>query len=825
MEMGQLGRMLLAGGVLDERELNSGAYGQNKFITLSTPGVMQIDLLQYMRKEVKLESYSLNSVSHKYLGDSKLDLPAGEIFDKFDGSPTDRAVIAEYAAKDTDLPLRILSKLCVFENLMEMANATFCPMNYVLQRGQQIKVYSVLMKKARAMGYACPDNVGIGVVGKFTGATVLNAERGAYFDIVSGLDFSSLYPSIIRAWSLCYSTIVLDPKYDNLPGIEYYEVETDQGTFRFAQGTNGVLPDLLKDLAEHRKAAKLKMAEAKARGDHFAAAIHNGSQLAFKVTMNSAYGFAGANKGFLSCVPIAASVTATGRHMISKTKGLVEELVPGSRVVYGDSVAGYTPILVRRFQQVCELITIEHLAAPGDWLNAHGGKEAVELQGIEVWTEAGWTPVERVLRHRPNKPMMRVLTHTGIVDVTADHSLLRADASPTKPGDIRVGDELLHFDSYPSFSCPDVVTCMLQARVMGFFFGDGSSGIYDGHKYVWKLSNSDRGTMEMYKALCEAAYKQPFAILDTMESSGVYSLVAQPLKDLALAYSEMMYAVDGTGGRSKVVPACILGADTVIRQAFFRGMYDADGDKEMGLTRIDQKSQISAASIAMLLDSLAYKTYFNDRADKPQIFRTTTTAAKQRVHPHAVKRIRPISYDGFVYDLTTASGHFAAGVGRLVVHNTDSVMCILNLGKENRHNMQAHFKAAQELSDTISQTFPRPVELEFEKCYYPYLLFSKKRYAGLMYTKPEAPDYIDVKGLQLVRRDNCNLVKDVSTAILDKIMYDRSPALAIEEARASVLRILRHEEPLDKFVVSKSLRSDYKNKAQVCEPVWNGGGG
>lgn len=83
-----------------------------------------------------------------------------------------------------------------------------------------------------------------------------------------------------------------------------------------------------------------------------------------------------------------------------------------------------------------------------------------------------------------------------------------------------------------------------------------------------------------------------------------------------------------------------------------------------------------------------------------------------------------------------------------------------------------------------------------------------------MFTKPDAPDYLDVKGLQLVRRDNCPLVKDVSSAILNKIMYERSAEGAVEEARASVLRVLRHEEPLEKFVVSKALRSDYKNAAQ-----------
>lgn len=100
----------------------------------------------------------------------------------------------------------------------------------------------------------------------------------------------AVYPSIIRGWSLCYSTIVLDPKYDNLPGVDYYEIATDQGTFRFAQNGTGVLPELLKDLASFRKAAKKKMADAKARGDSFAASLYNGQQLAFKIVMNSAYG-------------------------------------------------------------------------------------------------------------------------------------------------------------------------------------------------------------------------------------------------------------------------------------------------------------------------------------------------------------------------------------------------------------------------------------------------------------------------------------------------------------------------------------------------------
>lgn len=83
-----------------------------------------------------------------------------------------------------------------------------------------------------------------------------------------------------------------------------------------------------------------------------------------------------------------------------------------------------------------------------------------------------------------------------------------------------------------------------------------------------------------------------------------------------------------------------------------------------------------------------------------------------------------------------------------------------------------------------------------------------------MYTNPDKPDYIDTKGIQLVRRDSCPLVKEVSSAVLDAIMYRKDTEAALDAARQHVRSVLAGEHDIDKFVVSKALRADYKNDKQ-----------
>src|SRR6056300_1089337 len=316
------------------KKLSSSALGDNDLKLVPIPGRFVFDLFHEVKKGYKLDSYKLDNVSKLYLGDQKIDMPAKEMFVRFvEEDPVKLREVAEYCIKDTLLPHRLLSKLCTLINLLEMAKATWVPLSYLVERGQQIKVFSQLTKKAREMGYLVPTIAwGEGMVEGYEGATVLEAQKGAYYTPITALDFEALYPSIMMAHNLCYSTLIMDPKYENKEKYPNLEIETF-GQFKFVQNVPSLLPSILLELKQFRKQAKKDMANSTGSLKQ----MYNGKQLAYKVSMNSVYGFTGASKGMLPCVPIASSVTRKGRMMIDDTKKYVEENYPGAKVRYGDT--------------------------------------------------------------------------------------------------------------------------------------------------------------------------------------------------------------------------------------------------------------------------------------------------------------------------------------------------------------------------------------------------------------------------------------------------------------------------------------------------------
>lgn len=148
-----------------------------------------------------------------------------------------------------------------------------------------------------------------------------------------------------------------------------------------------------------------------------------------------------------------------------------------------------------------------------------------------------------------------------------------------------------------------------------------------------------------------------------------------------------------------------------------------------------------------------------------------------KTNPLAIKKIKEIEYKGFVYDLTTDNHHFAAGIGNLVVHNTDSVFFTFNLqnpetGEKIRGKpaLEMTIEIAQDAAKLCSQWLKPPMELSYEKTLMPFILLSKKRYVGMLYEEDPNKGKLKYMGLSLKRRDSCDYLKDVYGGILNILM-------------------------------------------------------
>ena len=778
---------------------------------------------------------------HVRWGVSKDDVTPQDIFRMTNEGPGPRAVIAKYCIQDCNLVHHLMKKVDVITGYNEMAKICSVPISFLVIRGQGIKLTSYMAKKCREKNTLMPV-IDKGPSGEgYEGAIVLPPKRGLYLDNpVACNDYSSLYPSSMISENLSHDSKVWtkeydlddnlicetgekDPKtgehiYDNLPGYGYVDVEYDtyrwkpnprgkmekhlsgKKVCRFAQfkdGTKAILPSILEELLAARKSTR-KLAEQ--QSDPFMANVLDKRQLAYKVTANSLYGQCGAKTSSFYEVDVAASTTATGRKLLTYAKRMVEEVYGNAECqtskhgvvytraeyVYGDSVAAHTPVYVR-FDGAINVCPIEALAEkyganPNEWSDCkEDGKQTKQvcemMCGVETWSEKGWTRLHRVIRHvlAPHKKMMRIVSHTGIVDVTDDHSLILSTGEEISPKNVEIGTKLLHcaLPQPTMHSVSDEVPAITieQARVMGASFA-----------------------------------------MDTNEK--------------------------------KIIPPSILNNSREVRESFWNGMFmdeDKNGfmrglgspiEKEgaRGNTwfpRIDQKNQISSACICLLAQSLGWKTSLNTRSDKMDIYRATMTTGVQRKCPDSIKKIIPLPVveNQCVYDLTTDNHHFAAGIGNMIVHNTDSVFYTFNLADKDgtpirgKQALEITIELARQVGDMASAFLKAPHGWVYEKTLMPFGLLQKKRYFGILYETDPNKGKPKSMGIVLRRRDNAPIVKDVYGGLIDILTKKQDLEAAVHFVRDSLQTLVDERVPMDKLIITKSLRSNYKNPQQIAHKV------
>jgi DNA polymerase elongation subunit (family B) len=209
------------------------------------------------------------------------------------------------------------------------------------------------------------------------------------------------------------------------------------------------------------------------------------------------------------------------------------------------------------------------------------------------------------------------------------------------------------------------------------------------------------------------------------------------------------------------------------------------------------------------------------------MFRITLTQNQFRKSEDAIKKINNLGYiNDYVYDLETDMGRFHAGVGSMIVKNTDSVFFSPKIHDFKTQEIQTDKEAlkmcielGQLAGEAICKVLPEPEEQVYEKTLWPFIILTKKRYVGNLYETNPDKYYQKSMGIVLKRRDNAKIVKIVVGGIVNKILNERSNKGAIEYCKTELKKILRDKYPIDKFIISKTLKGTYKDRTRIVHAV------
>ena len=129
-------------------------------------------------------------------------------------------------------------------------------------------------------------------------------------------------------------------------------------------------------------------------------------------------------------------------------------------------------------------------------------------------------------------------------------------------------------------------------------------------------------------------------------------------------------------------------------------------------------------------------------------------------------------------------------------------------------------KLGQMAGQHVTKQLKHPHDLEYEKTFYPFILFSKKRYVGELYElDPNKISYRNSMGIVLKRRDNAPVLKKIYGDIIDTIMTKQDLKLSEHNIKDEVEKLLNGEYPLSNFIISKTLKSNYKNPQSIAHVV------
>jgi DNA polymerase elongation subunit (family B) len=719
----------------------------------------------------------------------KDDTSPSDIFRLQKGTAEDRYIIAKYCMMDVILCIELLNKLELLNNNIGMANVCRNPLSWIINRGQGVKILSLVAYFIREKGYLLPFLYKDLIEREsYEGAVVLDPMPNIYIDDpISVLDYGSLYPSSMIERNLSHETIISandktylgeeGAKLLNELGYDYEDVtydtygytsngskvKTGVKTVRYVQyrdGSKGIIPQILQYLIKNRKDTRNKIA-------------------------------------YQTCV-LSNGKTVTG--MYNEKKRTIRDDKGTFEIPEGVTVVS-TEETYNEFQQ--KVLDGLQLAFKITANSLYGqiGAMTSDIYYKEIAASTTATGRERLIQakeYAENTQNYPQKLNDGRTIYLQNKVIYGDSCTGDTPIMLRVGSEIqlqtiADFDeskwsAYREFKSDDPELTDKQQVNME-----------NENVSIW----THKGWAKVRRVIRHHTYKKIYRVLthqgcvDVTEDHSLLDLNANQIKpkDCQIGM-ELLHSFPMCGSIGTLYDTHEFKTESKLEaQRYYT--HNRDNGYHVSIQVIDSQ-------------------YILERQWTP-------------IENNAIVDIRILheKYDDYVYDIETEAGVFHAGIGSMIIKNTDSVFvrfqCLDDDGKplSGREARAKSIKLAIDTEHAIQKTILRdPQVLEYEKTFHPFILFSKKRYIGDLYEFD--PDKFARKsmGIVLKRRDNAPIVKIVYGEVIDTIMKEKNIPKAVSLFQRRMRSLANNEHiDIDTLIITKTLSSFYKDPDRIAHKV------
>lgn len=803
-------------------------------------------------------SYALDAIGRAILGEGKVD--------DFDSSKTyeawlhNRDALLEYNIKDVELCKRIEEKTGFADILQAISETTFVfPDTRGLLPTRQVDQF--MLRLARTQGFRLPSRVDRPEE-RYEGAYVMDPRTRGVERLVHVADFASLYPSIIR-------TLNASPETKGLPGFKAPLTGVEFGSEK-----EGMLPQAVRQLMDLRTRSNMLKASLPPGTPEWKDADR--AATAYKVVANSFYGVMGSTYSRFFDRELAESITTTGKFLILET--IKEAEAKSWRAIYADSITGDRTVVVKDAHGEVDVIPVEELwgRASGRF-SRHDGKEAALLPGWAALARnakgvEGWYPVSSIIRHKVSKKIWRVGTRRGQTEVTSDHGIMQGSESVGPEEFISRGASFDCLQAPQSEVCgiavdlwkylsrfslereykgrtlrrsfalsedPNWITLTgwgtpserirrwysagsleLQAllRLVGAYISEGSASLVGVTACRYMLSFSQNNEEWLNSLKRDLSLIVPECnLFGPHKTAGAYVL-----RSGTAAMSMMFAALCGYKSSGKKLPSFVYDLTGEDFQELWRLLVEGDGSVHRGkrstqysYTTISQRL-IAGLSFSLSQHRIEHAIHFRPSKGSWTI-RTRPSGSERNKKSQSVGvRVRETNDDEWVYDLSVEGANtFVDGVGRVLLHNTDS--CFVTGCSVEEFSAFVSWCNADLYPRLLHGCRDNQIKLAYEKAF-SLLIFPtdcgspiKKRYCGAWShykgKAATADSKPEIKGLEYKRSDASRLTRRLQERVINELLADKS---TLDDYIRLILAtrdsILRDPIDLEDVVLSKSVK-------------------